>query len=282
VRHALAVYFVMAVLGGFAIQYLVRLRAKIFSVAVLGLALAVCFPALAVERPWEYHNILVGGTSQAYRYFRNDGIDLGQRDKEIADYCRRRLEPAGEVPYLIYYPTFVKPDLIDYRRLKVKALDDPESDDLPPATVSGTLLALASAAAPAIWSDYKALREAQPVDRIGNILVYRGPYYLPNARADALFDRAERLLEKPKPDFARIENLLTEGLVLRSNDFTAWMDLGNLHLIRGEREQALKAYRKARDSTPPSPFRTSFEAQIRLVSTQPLNSVGPMRNPSIE
>src|SRR5712692_11756495 len=109
----------------------------------------------------------------------------------------------------------MKPDLIDYRRLKVKALDDPEGGDLPPATVSGTLLVLATAVAPAMWSDYKALRDAQPVDRMGNILVYRGTYYLPNARADALFDRADKLLGDPKPRFTEIEDLLREGLVLR-------------------------------------------------------------------
>ena len=282
VRHALTIYLVMAILGGFAVQYLVRLRTRMFSVAVLGLALAACLPALAVERPWEYHNILAGGTGQAYRYFRNDGIDLGQRDKEIAGYCRRKLEPAGEVPYVVYYVSFVKPDLIDYRRLRVKALDDPEGGDLLPTTVSGTLLVLATAVAPAMWSDYKALREAQPVDRMGNVLVYRGTFYLPNARADALFDRANRMLEEPKPDFPKIDSLLTEGLLLRPNDFSGWMMLGNLRLLRGERELAVAAYQKARDVAPASPVRQVFEDQIRLVSTRPLNSVTPMRDPGIE
>jgi len=117
---------------------------------------------------------------------------------------------------------------------------------------------------------------------MGNILVYRGTFYLPNARADALFGRADKLLAEPKPDFAKIEVLLTEGLVLRPNDFTGWMMLGNLHLLRGEREQAVAAFQKARDSTPPSPVRQLFEDQIRLVSTQPLNSVTPMRDPGIE
>ncbi len=281
VRHTLTIYFVMAILAGFAVRYLLRLRARNISVVALGLFLATCFPALAVERPWEYHNILVGGTGQAYRYFRNDGIDLGQRDKEIADYCHRILEPTGEVPFLIYYRSFIKPDLIEYRHLKVRALDDPESDDLPPTTISGTLLTLASAAAPAIWSDYKALRDAQPVDRIGNILVYRGTFYLPNARADALFDRADKLLGDPKPRFTEIEDLLREGLVLRPNDYSAWMLLGNLHLLRGERELAVAAYQKARDAVPPSPVRQLLEDQIRLVSTQ-TNFVTPMRDPSIE
>jgi len=185
------------------------------------------------------------------------------------------------VPYLIYWRSFIKPDLTEYRHLKVRALDDPESDDLPPTTISGTLLTLASAAAPAIWSDYKALRDAQPVDRIGNILVYRGTFYLPNARADALFDRADKLLGDPKPSFPEIEDLLREGLVLRPNDYSAWMLLGNLHLLRGERELAVAAYQKARDAVPPSPVRELFEEQIRLVSTQ-ANFFTPMRDPSIE
>ena len=140
----------------------------------------------------------------------------------------------------------------------------------------------ASASAPAIWSDNKALREAQPADRIGNVLVYRGTYYLPNFRADALFDKAMRLFEEPQPDFQKIESLLAEGLSLRSNDFSGWLMYGNLHLLRGEREKAVADYQRARDNTPPSPFRVLFENQIRLVSTQPLNMVAPMRDPGIE
>jgi hypothetical protein len=263
-------------------QYLVDLRTKMISASVLGIILLSCLPALAVERPWEYHNILGGGTSHAYRYFRNDGVDLGQRDKEIADYCRRKLEPIGEVPYLIYYPSLVKPDLIGYRHPKVRALIDRDGEFLPPDTVSGTFIVLATAVAPAIWTDYKALRGARPVNRMGNILVYRGTYYLPNARADALFDRVQRLLEEPKPELPRIESLLKEGLALRPADFGGWMMLGNLNLLRGDREQAVTAYRKARDMTPSSPFQQLFEEQIRLVSTQPLNTVTPMRDPSVE
>jgi dolichyl-phosphate-mannose-protein mannosyltransferase len=281
VRHALTVYFVMAILAGFAVRYLLGAKVRSIGFATLGVSLAACFPALTAKRPMEYHNALVGGTGQAYRYFRNDGIDLGQRDKEIAEYCHRKLERTGEIPYLIYYKSLVKPDLVNYRHLKVKALDDPETDDLPPTTISGTVLALASAATPAMWSDYKALRDSQPVDRFGNMLVYRGTFYLPNARADALFDRANKLLGEPEPRFLEIENLLREGLVLRPNDFSAWMLLGNLHLLRGERELALAAYQKARDAVPPSPVRQLFEEQIRLVSTQP-NFVTPMRDPGIE
>jgi len=279
VRHALTAYFVLAILAGFGLQHLVLWRRRILSVGALAVAAVACLPALRVERPWEYHNIMAGGTAEAYRYFRNEGIDLGQRDKEIADYCRRKLEPVGEVPYVIY--EIPKSDL-GYRHLKVKSLKDPEESDLPPTTISGTLVVLSTATSPAIWSDNKALREERPADRFGNILVFRGTYYLPNARADALFNQARRLLEEPKPDLARIERILREGLALRPNDFSGWMMVGNVHLLRGAREQAVAAYQKARDVTPPSPVRHLFEDQIRLVLNQPLRPVSPMRDPGIE
>jgi hypothetical protein len=70
VRHALTVYFVMSVLAGFGVRYLLRLPTRTIGVVALGLFLAACFPALAVQRPWEYHTILVGGT-EAYRSSRN-------------------------------------------------------------------------------------------------------------------------------------------------------------------------------------------------------------------
>jgi hypothetical protein len=264
VRHAMIVCVVMAVMAGFGVRTLLGSRAKLVGQAALIATLAACVPALAVVRPWEYHNVLGGGTKNAYRYFRNDGVDVGQRDKEIAAYCKTELEPRGEVPWVgLMISTFVKPDLVDYRHVKLRALEDPSGEELPPATITGTILLPASATAPAIWSDNKSLRDARPVERMGTVLVYRGTYYLPNIRASALFDKAATLFAEPKPDLEKIEPLLKEGLALRSNDFSGWMMMGNLHLLRGEREKALAAYGKARDSTLPSPFRTLFDEQAR-------------------
>jgi tetratricopeptide (TPR) repeat protein len=282
VRHALTVYVVLALLAGIAVRRLLASRQKILGLGALAATVVACFPALAAERPWEYHNFIGGGTRNAYRYFRNDGVDLGQRDREIAEYCHRKLEPLGDVPYVLYYQSLIQHDLVAYRHLHIKVLDDPSGDDFPPVTVSGTLLILATAVSPAIWSDYKTLRDAQPTDRIGNVLVYRGTYYLPNARADALMDRAEKLLTAPIPDFPRIESMLKEGLALRPNDFGAWMLLGNLYLRQGWREKAIAAYQESAKSTPPSPVRQTIEHQIALLSTQPINTVTPLRDPSME
>jgi hypothetical protein len=113
----------------------------------------------------------------------------------------------------------MKPDLIDYRHVRLRALNDPSGEELPPATITGTILISGTDTAPGIWSDNKTLREAQPAHRMGTMLVYCGTYYLPNIRAGALFDRARTLFEKSKPDLEKIEPLLKEGLALRSKTF---------------------------------------------------------------
>jgi tetratricopeptide (TPR) repeat protein len=282
VRHAMAVYFVLAPLAGIALRYLLSLRSLATQCVILGLAALSLVPALAVLRPWEYHNILVGGTVGAYRYFRNDSVSLGQRDREIADYYHRKIEPTGEVPLILFAPTLIKYDLKQYRHLRLKALDDPESDEIPPASVTGTIFTSSESFAPAMWSDLKALREAQPLDRFGNLFVFRGSFYLPNLRADALFDRADELLNEPKPNLDRVAALLKEGLELRRSDYFGWLLLGNLYVLRRDPAQAEAAYGKALAITPPGALQQAVETQIRSVQTQPIDAVMPMRNPGVE
>jgi len=67
VRHALTVYFPLGILAGFAVEYLAKCPRRVVGWGTLALALLSCFPALGVVRPWEYHNILAGGTGGAYR-----------------------------------------------------------------------------------------------------------------------------------------------------------------------------------------------------------------------
>jgi len=67
VRHALTVYFPLGILAGFAVEYLAKCPRRVVGWGTLALALLSCFLALGVVRPWEYHNILAGGTGGAYR-----------------------------------------------------------------------------------------------------------------------------------------------------------------------------------------------------------------------
>jgi len=72
------------------------------AVAILAL-LAGCVSALPAVRPWEYYNEFVGGNSNAYQYFDDEGIDLGQRAKELANYYQQNVFPSREIPYIDYW-----------------------------------------------------------------------------------------------------------------------------------------------------------------------------------
>lgn len=62
-----------------------------------------CVSALPVLRPWEYFNEVIGGSNNAYKYFSDEGVDLGQRSKEMVQYYQRYLKPSGEMVDAVYF-----------------------------------------------------------------------------------------------------------------------------------------------------------------------------------
>src|SRR5277367_642874 len=102
IRHALPVVVPLSIFTGLFAEWAMASHSRsLKAVTVLAYVLA-CASAVPVLRPWEYFNELVGGTKNGYKYFSDEGVDLGQRTKEIVNYYRKFLKPAGEMPTLIY------------------------------------------------------------------------------------------------------------------------------------------------------------------------------------
>jgi hypothetical protein len=102
IRHALPLVVLLSIFTGlFVERAMASYSRSLKAVTVLAYVLA-CASAVPVLRPWEYFNEFVGGTKNGYKYFSDEGVDLGQRTKEIVDYYRKFLKPAGEMPTLIY------------------------------------------------------------------------------------------------------------------------------------------------------------------------------------
>src|ERR1700722_9731848 len=73
---------------------------------------AVAFAAAAVStlpqmRPWKYFNEFVGGTTNAYKSFNDEGVNLGQRSKELAEYYKQELKSKGLRAYVRLSPNAV-------------------------------------------------------------------------------------------------------------------------------------------------------------------------------
>jgi len=281
IRHALPVIPLLAILGGMASHAALASKAITLK-AIVGLAfLAAAASALPVMRPWEYFNEAVGGAANANRYFDDEGIDLSERTKEMTRYYREVLQPAGEIPYIDYFTTSVV--------MRGRGLDcvgcDPKRDEarLMSPVASGTILEDAKFMSRRLWWDAPALRAATPVARFGNLLVFRGTFALPGKQAAALYFAGLSKIFSEKPYLEKAERLLSQSAAIDPSAFFVNIELGNVFLKRGSREDALRAYTAALEHAPDDKsLRQSIQEQIKRVSVEVLDQIPELRDPDLE
>lgn len=281
IRHALPMIPLLAILGGLTLHAALTSKAIALK-AIVGLAfLVAAVSAIPVMRPWEYFNEAVGGTANGYRYFDDEGVDLSQRTKEMARYYREVLQPAGEMPYIDYENTPVT--------MRTRGLDwigrDPRRDQarLTSALWSGTIIEDAKFMSRRLWWDAAALRAATPTARFGNLFVFRGSFALPGKQATVLYYAARSKIFVEKPDLEEAERLLKQSAALDPDAFFTNIELGNVYLRRGSREDALRAYTVALEHAPGDrDLRQSIQEQIRRVSVEALAQIPELRDPNLE
>jgi Dolichyl-phosphate-mannose-protein mannosyltransferase len=189
VRHALPLYPFLAIFASLAVASSLESKSYVLRTLVAVSVVWAIISAVPVLRPWEYHNALAGGTSRAYLHFSDEGIDLGLRNKELASYYHRVLEPKGELPYYIDYLT--SPEELRARGVhtigeKWKSGELPDDSD----TLTGTLIVEAIVLTPDKSFGLESLQKIEPSERFGNLLIFRGSFNLPIAHANRFYWRA--------------------------------------------------------------------------------------------
>ncbi|MBV8275082.1 MAG: hypothetical protein JO170_07485 [Verrucomicrobia bacterium] len=282
IRHALPVVVLLAVFGGCAIQAAFTSRSR-FLKAVVGAALVTAMAsALPVMRPWGYFNEIIGGANDAFLYFSDEGVDLGQRATELAQYYHRILEPAGEVPIIEYGP-------IGQAEKTARHLDwvgrDPNRDEsrFSSPIFSGTVVIDAKFLGKKPFWDNPSLRDSAPAVRFGNLLIFTGTFSCSALLAQGRYVKALSKIYAEEPDWEAAERLLRQSVNLDPSAFFAFIELGNVCVKRGAREDALQAYSDALKHTPKDcGLRPSIEDQIRKTSSLPLTQVPELRDPFLE
>jgi Dolichyl-phosphate-mannose-protein mannosyltransferase len=281
IRHALPIVVLLSIPGGLAVELALSSNSKWLRAGVVASVVAAAASALPVMRPWEYFNEIIGGTKNGHLYFSDEGVDLWQRGKELAAYYHRFLEPAGELPLLAY--GIFEPEA------KARHLDwlgrDKKRDEarLSSPDFSGTILINGRFLGEKPFWDTPNLRHTAPTARFGNLLVFRGTFDCGGIFAMNLYFDAVSKIYAEKPDLEEGERLLRQSVRLDPREFFADIELGNLCLKRGSRENALHAYSAALQHAPNDPeLRRSIEEQIRGVSSEPLGQVPELRNPFLE
>ena len=281
VRHALPAVALLSILAGMAIAAVFHSMGAAAKTVVALALLAAAVSALPVMRPWEYFNELVGGAAKGYLYFDDDGMELGQRGKELARYYHQVIQPTGEIPFISYG--------IALAEMRARKLDwlgaDLKRDEvqMTSSTFSGTILINARSLSRRLWWDMPTLRAATPVARFGNLLVFRGTFDMRARVARQLYRLANSKVFAKTPDLATAERMLKESVAADPSVFFVYIELGNIYLQRGLRKEAREAYASALEYAPPDPsLRRSIDNQLRLVETAPLQGIPPLRDPGLE
>jgi hypothetical protein len=281
-RHALPAVLLLSVFAGLAVHEAFASRGKWLRGVVALAFLGAAWSALPVLRPWEYYNELVGGSEKAYLYFNDEGVDLYQRNKEIARYYHEVLEPAGDVPFLQYSPYDQE---ARYLRLDWVGRDMKRDESrFQNPVFSGTIIVQGRFLGPSLLLDWADLRAHEPAARFGDVFVFRGSYNIAPLMAEDRGYYARVALFSEKPDLAEAERLFRQAADLDPSGFYYFIELGNIYLAQGSRERALEAFTSARDHAPPGTvFHRELEAQVRLLtSSVPLAQVPPLRDPALE
>ncbi|MEO7658609.1 MAG: tetratricopeptide repeat protein, partial [Pyrinomonadaceae bacterium] len=275
IRHALPVVPPLALLASLAIYKAIESKSYFFRGAVGVAIVAALASAIPVMRPWEYYNETVGGSESAYLYFKDEGIDVEQRVKELVKYYNENLKPVGENPFLLYpvHQVERKRRELDWVGKNLERDEERMSSEI----ISGTIFLGAQRAR------NPAFRDAIPIARFGNLFVFRGSFKFPEFRNIQLTMRARNKIYTAEPDIEGAIKLLTEAVAVNPQNFSNAVELGNQYLKLSRREEALRAYRIAKENAPAdSEIRELLTRQLERVATEPLEQISPLRNPKIE
>jgi tetratricopeptide (TPR) repeat protein len=190
-------------------------------------------------------------------------------------YYNENLKPAGEVPFLLYP--------VHYPERESRKLDwvaknlERDAQKMGNEIISGTIFLGARRAR------HLAFRDATPIARFGNLFVFRGTFKFPEFRNISLTMRARNKIYTAEPDIEGAIKLLTEAVAVNPQNFSNAVELGNQYVKLGKREDALRAYRIAKENAPAdTEIRGLLIRQIERVAIEPLERISSLRNPKVE
>ena len=284
IRHALPIIVALAFLAGAALWRAWETRSRTLRIAVAGCWLLGFATTIQEPRLWEFHNALGGGTDGAYRLFRNEGLDLGQRYGEFKTFHDTVIKPSGKPFYSGYWfiEEQAKADGLQYSRFS-PTLDDTNTEGV----FDGYYLFPTSSlvAVPHEHWDPAILDGLEQVARFGYVIVMRGRWVAPVARAYSLRGHVlEEIYKNPNPNWELIAGKLREILhALPWSDNTAIL-LGNACLKLERAAEATEAYEYAlREMKLADPARSDVERQLaRLRAGEPPASIQPLRSSLLE
>ncbi|MGH7937334.1 MAG: hypothetical protein ACRD5Z_02140, partial [Bryobacteraceae bacterium] len=287
IRHALPLYLPLTALAGVAVWRAFEARSWPLATACAGCWLLTLGTTIREPRLWEYGNSLVGGSVGAYRYFANEGQDLGQRHHEFKDLYDRVIKPSGKPVYSGSYWAIIEEqtlaDHIHFSRF-CPTLDDHNTG----AIYYGYYMISTSSLNPVPfehWDPATEYRGLERVARLGNLVVLRGRWVTPRSRAYSLREQAlEAIYKNPQPDWNLIAAKLSEVEHAIPWSSATSILAGNARLKINQPAEAIRAYERALHAMEPSDFqRSGVDRQLaRLRAGESPSTIEPLPSVLLE
>lgn len=285
VRHALPVVMALAIVAGALLSVAWQRRSRLLLAGGALLVAVSLVMTISEPRIIGYHNELAGGSANAYRYFANEGLGMGQAFPEIRAFYEAVVKPTGKPMYLNYW--LIEEELqaakVNVRR-RVESLHDTNLEGV----YDGFFVYHMAYTLRWPGSDpAEIFKGLTMVRRFGEVAVWRGRQVLPRARASAMYNTVvEYIYEKNGTDWKLVAAKLEEVVAKWPQFQGPALELGNAYLRLGEREQAIRSYRRTLEQKEvplEELVRRQIETHIaKLESGADLSTIPPLRNPYLE
>lgn len=212
-------------------------------------------------------------------------MDIGQRLPEVRAYYERVIAPSG-APLYHGHGDIVVDEEARAAGVKLEPLVAGMEDTNVEGIFEGYFLNGMLATIRRPWSDpAETFHGLVLVARFGQAGIWRGRMVSPRKRAAAMAHVAQRYVDFEKhPDWTLVARRLEE--VIRHDVRPGpHLLLGNAYLHLGQREAALRAYRRPLDGSfeVSRSIRTALEDQIaRIEAATDITTIAPLTNPADE
>ncbi|HST45643.1 MAG TPA: hypothetical protein VLK29_10525, partial [Luteimonas sp.] len=290
IRHAMPLLVGLCIPAGAAVAWAWRARSQAAGIrllAVAALLLAAAVMTIGERRAWEYHNELVGGSDGAWRYFGNEGLDLGQRFSELRAFHDRVIQPSGERLYSNYWvgEEQMRAARFNYRR-RVESLDDTNVEGI----YQGYYIYTRPDHRPQPawdWDPEVVFHGLERVAQFGFAEVWHGRQVLPRTRASSMASKVFDYIYKDNGnDWALVARRLEEVAAFFPQSASLGIELGNAYVRLGDGPMAIRAYRRPLGQTKaPVDARIRAQVEARIVAIErgaDLSTLAPLRNPEME
>ena len=282
IRHALPVVSALGLFAG-ALS-LIRIKNIPNPNILLALLLfgSTVILTFGEKRIWNYYNEIVGGTDNAYKYFYDEGLYLGQRFYETKAFFD---QPGIDKSEPIRTWTWFMEEELKAAKLNYQTGVSSIHDNNIEGIQEGYFLQEISNFLHWPNWDPAIIEGLDKLKRIGNVYICHGQIKNPKAWASSMnVEITKYLRTETKPDWNLVVKKLEQTTSIIDWNTSPYVLLGNAFLRTNKKENALNAYRKARSNLEKGdPFEVNLSDHInKLEETNDLNKLENLRSFSVE